>query len=266
MKSTVTSVGILLYLARASQALPSDNGTVTVTSFLPAITVSSCPPFGMAPSQVAPVSSSGMANTPVYTTVLTQPCPSGFIPVTYTVTGQPTNVPPGFTTGVAVVNSKTELVTYPTASASGYMQSGYISPLSTGAGGASGTSGSGATDVPASAVGGTAGPGSSQGGSLSAANGDSGPANSGGIAASNVGSPSAISSDGAVPSGVGGSGMGGSNAGGSPTTQSKGSSISTVPASTSSMAIYTGGASTDRIVDSNVGPMLAVLFAGAVLI
>ncbi|THW67047.1 hypothetical protein D6D19_09213 [Aureobasidium pullulans] len=266
MKSTVTSVGILLYLARASQALLSGNGTVTVTSFLPAITVSSCPPSGIAPSQVAPVSSSGMANTPVYTTVLFQPCPSGFVPVTYTVTGQPTNVPPGFTTGVAVVNSKTELVTYPTASASEYMQSSYISTISTGGGVASGNSGSGTTAVTPSAVGGNAGLGSSQGGPLGAANGGPGPASSHGIAASNAGSPSAISSGATVPSGAAGSGVDVSSAGGSPTTQPKASSNSTMPASTSSMAVFTGGASTGRVSVSNVGPILAVLFAGAVLI
>jgi hypothetical protein len=260
MKSAATSMAMVLYIVRESQALSNGNGAIAVTSFLPAITVSSCLSSGIAPSQVASGSLSEIAQTPVFTTVLTQPCPSGFTPVTYTVTAQPADIPPGFTTGVAVVNSRTELVTYPTASASKYAESGYISPISTGGVVSSDESRSGTTVLTAPAVGGNAGSGGSRGGSVLATSSGWKSASNQEVAAPSAGSPPPVSGAGILSSGAAGAGIGGSH-----TTLPSRSSNSTVPSSTSSMAIYTGGASTGRVVSINAGLMLTVLIFGAVL-
>ncbi|TIA00684.1 hypothetical protein D6C82_04387 [Aureobasidium pullulans] len=290
MKSAIKSLALVLLTARTSQAVFFANGTVTVTSMLPTITISSCPLAGTAPPGVVPVEHSAVTSTRTYTTVLTQPCPSGFVPVTYTfaVVDQTTGIPSGFTTGVMVVNSRTETVPYPTASASDYVQSGYIAPSASGAildngrpesGSAepqthsSVASGSSPTldSVTAVATLGVSASGKTLDDSESGAASVEPQTHS-----SVVSGPSTASRSSATvltagtASGVGSPDVGNSSTGipgvgGSPSALPKGPSNSTVPASTSSIAVYTGGVSAGPVIDSTVFAMIVLLLGKAFL-
>lgn len=104
----------------------------TSTTVLPVMTVSSCPASENAPHtfyssrSIVPVVST-------YLTVCSQPVETGFVPVTYTITetcpchlGSPTGVPVGFTTAIASVDTQTQLITCPVASISAFIQSGFV--------------------------------------------------------------------------------------------------------------------------------------------
>lgn len=248
MKAAFFSLAIGASIARTAQALPDANGAITVTSVLPVMTISSCPPSGTELPEGASATPTDLSNVRTYTTVFTQPYSGGFVPMTYTVVGQPTGIPSGFTTGLAVVNGGTQIVTYPSASASGYIQSGYLTP-----------------DGSASVV--TGGESQGQISATYSTETDSGsPTNAAVPANSNLGSTSAVHSD--VPTYSGGvnGAIGSAGNSGSPSTHTTLSSNSTVPASKSSMAVYTGGANAGGLVDAIGGSMLAALLAGAALI
>jgi len=247
MKSDVVSIIVVSCIIAKGQALAIQDGILTVTSTLSAITISSCPPPGMTPSKVALVNSSSMGSIPVYTTVPSKTGPNGFLPVTYMSSGYPSEASSNSASAVVGANSGngTELAPDPAASASSHLQSGDFPPLYV---------------VPTAAV-------SSD---FMAPSGGS----SSGVGASNAGD-SSVNGTGTDGSNAGNSGDGGSNAGGlgiggsviGPSgTRPTRSSNGTVSATTSGMTLFTGGANAGRLSGSNVGAMMAVLLAGVVLL